>query len=604
MKITQLILENFLSFKEKTIIDPLRDVTIFIGPNNVGKSNVIKALLCLKQLAQGTLYIPFNEIIFDKSGKKFKFELKVELSNDERINIIHKNENLIKIFEKVDLEINPIFKFLRYTTTITSKGCSEEVLYTTDETGNEKILLHRSMEGDNITCLGCNLLEQLTRNMQPVISNLNLIKTERVTMGFGIFINESYSSFEHQFSKFLSTNLLNIQIYGAHRKASVRVPGGEARKLSETGENLISFLNTTQGNDSTEFARIMNSYRYIIGGIKSVNIPPVRDEYIIKLAEQGLASQTEFSKISDGLHQLMILIVAIEQAKPNHILLIEEPEVHLHASSQKRLFRLITNKSAQNQFIITTHSSIFTNINEKTANYVVTRTEGISKINIIDKKEDLQFIKKQLGIRNSDVYGDDYTIFVEGNSEETAFPIVAKALNFEKFGNEVNLVNLKGDSKMLKLDMFLEYLKDQDTRIFLIADKGSRIANKVDEYISRQLIPKNNIKVWENEFEDTFKSKILISCMNELAKEKAFEFSLTDDELEKSRKTGQKVTNIIKKHLLHNDQPELNKPELAKKLAEYIVEQIQYNDNDKTQFEEEIRKIMETVNSNSDDGSY
>ena len=595
MKIIKLVLENFLSFKENTVIEPLRDITVFIGPNNAGKSNIFKACQFLRGLATGDWTIPFEEVIFDKSGKYFKIELKVELSIDERKSIISKNVDLEKIFESVDLNITPIFKFLRYSTTINQKGCIEERAYTTDEIGEDKLILQRTIKEGQMHYHGCDILGHIIGSGQPIISNLNLNSDVNGAVGMGIFVNGS-SAFEYQFSTFLATNLQKIKIYEANRRASARVPGGEHKILAETGENLIGVLNTIQGNKSTEFVRIMDTYRRIIGGIESVNLPPIGNEYTVRLDEHGLKSQTDFSKISTGLHQLMILIVAMEQATQDQILLIEEPEVHLHASSQKRLFRLITKKTKQNQFIIATHSSIFTGINEKTANYLVTRTDGISKINIIDKKEDMKFIKQQLGIRNSDVYGDDYTIFVEGDSEEIAFPIVAKAIGFEKFGNEVNLVNLKGDSKFLKLEMFLEYLKNQDTKVFLIADGDNKIANKVNEYIRMQLIPEKNIKVWEKELEDTFESEILISCMNELAKEKGFEFKLTVGTLEDERKTQQKVTRIINNHLTENNQPELVKPELAKKLAEYIVKQIQNNDKNKTQFEDEVRKIMELVN--------
>jgi len=71
MKIIQLGLENFLSYKEKTVINPLQDVTVFVGPNNSGKSNVVKAFQFLRGLAGSKWEIPFGEIIFDKTRKNF-----------------------------------------------------------------------------------------------------------------------------------------------------------------------------------------------------------------------------------------------------------------------------------------------------------------------------------------------------------------------------------------------------------------------------------------------------------------------------------------------------------------------------------------------------
>ena len=600
MKIIQLTVENFLSFKENTILDPLKNVTVLVGPNNAGKSNMIKTFKFLRGLSNVTWEIPFGGLIFDKKGKEIKIEFIVELSEDERKNIINLDKTLSKIFEKVDFAKNPIFKFLHYFATINGKGCISELLYATDEKENDKPILQRVMKENQLRYLASDLADHIKASGNPSISDVDLKDKGAGQIGFGIFVNAT-GAFEYKIASYIATNLRKIKIYEAHRRADVKIRGGEQKELLETGQNLIGVLNTIQGIKSTEFVRIMDIYRRVIGGIESVNLPPVGNDYTIKLDEDGLESQTEFANISTGLHQLMILIVALEQASEGQIILIEEPEIHLHASSQKRLFRLITEKSKKNQFIIATHSPIFTGVDETTSTHLFIRSKGISKINVIEKKDDLRFIKQQLGIRNSDVYGDDYTIFVEGDSEEIAFPRIAKAIGFEKFGKEVNLINLKGDSKFLKLELFLEYLKDQDTGVFLIADGGSKIANKINDLVKRGLILENHTRVWEKEFEDTFGSDKIVKAMTALSEKKEFKFNITIENLDKERKSNQKVAKIINKHLIDNQQPELVKTDLAEELAQHIVNEIQKGtEREQTLFEEEIRKIMQIVNSKYD----
>jgi predicted ATPase len=41
--------------------------------------------------------------------------------------------------------------------------------------------------------------------------------------------------------------------------------------------------------------------------------------------------------MSYGLQQILILLVAIITAEPNEIICIEEPEMNLHSSSQKKI---------------------------------------------------------------------------------------------------------------------------------------------------------------------------------------------------------------------------------------------------------------------------
>jgi len=591
-------MENCLSFKEYATWESMKPVSVIIGQNNVGKSNVFKIIKFLKDLASGSVNNQtYYEFLHDKKGESITLDIIVQFSPDERKRIIDSDQTVKSIFNNVSLDTNFIFKKAQYKVIITSKGCVDESLIVSDENNADTLILKRVLKDNQMHYHATDLADHIKASGKPEISEIELKNKAQGKVGFGIFIEPS-SALEYKVANLLRTSLQQIKIYGANRRAEIKVPGGEQKELQESGSNLIGVLNTIQGVNSTEFVRIMNIYRNIIGGIKSVNLPPIGKDYTVRLDEIGLESQTDFADISTGLHQLMILIVAIEQSKNDQIILIEEPEIHLHASSQKRLFQFIHQKSESNQIIITTHSPIFTGVDNSISTHLITRDEGISKITHIDKIEDLKFIKQQLGIRNSDVYGNDYTIFVEGESEEIAFPIVANSVGFDKFGQEVKLVNLKGNSKILKLELFLEYLKNQDTGAFIIADGDGQVSHKVDDFIRRNLIPSEQIKIWKKEFEDTFSVKEIIEAMKDLAKEKSFQFTMTDQELDEGRKSDLKTAKIINDYLNTHDQGNLVKVDLARQLASNIVQDITNNNSDRiqTEFEKEVRKIMNIVN--------
>lgn len=44
MKIKQITIENFRSIKDETIIFPDSGILALVGPNNAGKSNILKAI--------------------------------------------------------------------------------------------------------------------------------------------------------------------------------------------------------------------------------------------------------------------------------------------------------------------------------------------------------------------------------------------------------------------------------------------------------------------------------------------------------------------------------------------------------------------------------
>jgi len=304
--------------------------------------------------------------------------------------------------------------------------------------------------------------------------------------------------------------------------------------------------------------------------------------------------------MSTGLHQALILIVAIETAKSGETICIEEPEIHLHASSQKRLFNYMCEHANKNQFFITTHSSIFSGISSIVSTHLVTKYKGVSQVTQIDDERQLKLIRQQLGIRNSDIYGNDYMIFLEGDSEEHAFPIVSKALGRTDVGTDVSdrirIMNLKGNGIIPKLDQFLRYLNNYGVEVFLIADGDKQVKGSIDDFVRIGILKRKHVKVWEKEFEDTFTDKRIIDAMKKLSQDSNFIFNLDEEALGAERNRGKKVTDILQKHLRENSQPDLNKPKLAEQLAQDIVAEISKGGN-KPEFQKEVKRILGIIDS-------
>lgn len=600
MKIIGLSLENFRSFEEKTQLDNIKPISVFVGANNVGKSNIIEFLKFLKNMTSKSWSKTFEEIIFDQKDKTIKLELEVELTESERRKIINLMPQIDHVFTKINFKEDKIFNKIKYITEIDKQGPINERLYLSDNGGNYcQILSH--LVTNNVVERSIGQLQDhfKAQNSYQNLSQIRVAKFDQKSRErFGLFEPRNPNIVEYKILEFLVNFLQAIKVIGLPRHADLKMPGGEHKQLEDSGKNLIGVMTTILSSDSGEFVRIMNSYKKIVSGIESINVPPIGADYTMKIKEQGLDSQIDFANISTGLHQSLILFMVLERAAQGQIICVEEPEIHLHASSQKRLLRYLHTKTEKNQFFFTTHSSVFTSMDDKTSTFLITKNNGRSKITPIEKREDLIFVKQQLGIRNSDVYSNDYTLFVEGESEEVAFPIVAKALNFEKFGNEVNLVNLKGDSKILKLELFLEYLKTQDTEAFLVADGSSKVGKKIIDFIKSGLIKESHTKLWEKEFEDTFTSDKIVKAMNVLHVKHSFKFDMTVAQLEKERQSNKKVPDIINKYFQDNEQPKLVKIDLARELALDVLHEIQtLPDREKTVFETEVERIKKLVDS-------
>jgi predicted ATPase len=143
------------------------------------------------------------------------------------------------------------------------------------------------------------------------------------------------------------------------RQAQAHLPLGEQSQLDSAGQNLVRFLFTLQNNNPDEYARIMKEFLKIVPEMQKVSARLSGADAIVTMDENSLSSLRDLDNVSSGLMQTLILVAGILSIKSESLFLIEEPEIHLHANSQRRLFDLIRREAKNRQFFITTHSTIF-----------------------------------------------------------------------------------------------------------------------------------------------------------------------------------------------------------------------------------------------------
>jgi AAA15 family ATPase/GTPase len=92
-------LENFRSFRDRTELD-LQRINVFVGPNKVGKSNIIMCFRFLNSLSRNDWNNSYTENVFDyDTNKKITIEIVFCLSYGER------NELIKRLFPEIP-EIN------------------------------------------------------------------------------------------------------------------------------------------------------------------------------------------------------------------------------------------------------------------------------------------------------------------------------------------------------------------------------------------------------------------------------------------------------------------------------------------------------------------
>lgn len=190
-------------------------------------------------------------------------------------------------------------------------------------------------------------------------------------------------------------------------------------------------LEEDKGKAQTEFARDANMQQLteILRGLgyewKLETINPMTNEYSIRLSKQGTSFLV--SAASSGERELLTyLFVIFGLNVRDALVVVDEPELHLHPKWQRTLFSIFVklSKATGNQFLIATHSPTF--ISPQSIQYVsrvssVGQKSQIRRLNsatLPDAKHLLNIINSQ---NNERLFFADAVVLVEGISDRLVF---------------------------------------------------------------------------------------------------------------------------------------------------------------------------------------
>ena len=433
MYLASIKLKNFRKFDDKdNIVTFKKGLNVLVGENDAGKSAIIDAI----RLVLGTTDNSWYRI---KPSDYYREEL------DRRIDIVCEFRDLTEVEQAVFLE------YLTYENKDKSSTVSlylhNSFAYSTTYNSSKFLVRDATGRKGNGAPLSSNVKEYLRATyLKPLRDAAVDMQSGRKSRLAQIIhgmpnVNDGESEYKS------NTRLEDLSLVGIFNLTNQLL--GNHSVLTEVNKNIANLLTEKMllKNDrlqtKIEVSDSGTSDEQKIGRLLEkldLTIDKSNNEFIGNI---GLGTSNIISMACE-----MLLHKANAAEGKSAILLIEEPEAHIHAQRQLKLIQSLNDKlsNSHQQIIMTTHSPLLVSV-VSLNNLIVVKNAGIYSMalgNTLLEKDDYRFLEAYLDATKANLFFARSVIIVEGPAEELLFPTIAKLLgrSFTDFG--CSMVDARG----------------------------------------------------------------------------------------------------------------------------------------------------------------
>ncbi|MFC1687136.1 ATP-dependent endonuclease [Patescibacteria group bacterium] len=177
-----------------------------------------------------------------------------------------------------------------------------------------------------------------------------------------------------------------------------------------------------------------------------------------------------FERLGAGFQQVFMILMYLFHPQYT-ILLLEEPEIHLHPALVKKLLRVIENENRYNQIFLTTHSPLFVRTTNLHRLFRVTKEQGSTKVfspRLQGQHINYNRLKQELNADNTEMFFADKVLLVEGPSDH----LLMRGLidRFYVGDKDIKVIQTYGKSN---IDIYAELLNMFNIPYFVLLDRDA-----------------------------------------------------------------------------------------------------------------------------------
>lgn len=486
MKLKSLTLKNFrkISNEAEPTITFNPDINVLVGANNAGKTSILQAIRMLllhpNYLGMGKLD-PINNTNYLIKDGNLVISAEVTLKESQWLSLIkssrqiniHGNESLAKPLAQESFVWTKSYSLIDRN--LSNKSNTVEFLSNKNpnifDNANRETLLSQYSTLDSETLRLIQVADVL-KSIVPETDFYGVYKTPLYLDSKGLLPDqEEFKPLERFTNTIFSTeaNVANIrgQLYALKKKEPESFQEFKTKILEIFEE--IEDLDVIHNEDVGQFQLVIKE----------------------KLRRNGELEEVTYdiNNVGQGMQTLVIMLSTVLLLKPS-IVLMDEPEVHMHPSLIKQFVEYLKKLTPEIQFIITTHSVVL--INEVGLDKVFSLKNEITKKGIIvtkvDDKNSLLETISQLGY-NVDTL--TYTlkpkvyIFAEGPSDKDIILAFDNKNNATKSinANNVAFIEMGGKGNRYKLVNLINKLQQDfmDTPFLMLLDRDETSEEEIEK---------------------------------------------------------------------------------------------------------------------------